>query len=155
VTGLPHETIRGKRVLVVLGSGAAGAAAIDFASKRAADEQVVLTVVGIAPQVRTGRCAGCSPSAYNQAVIDAVEQALDGARMRMGDIGYRVTCELLVEGRDPPLADWSAAGRFDTVIVPARRRPLRSLDHPAAGALIAAGVEVVVIDRHGDVVARS
>jgi hypothetical protein len=136
-------------VLLVLESGAAGAAAVDFARDLAEHEHAVLTVVGIAPQASAGPRCGCSPDAYNSAVRESVERELEEARARLGDIGCRSRFELLIEGKDLSLEDWSALAGFDLALLPAHRRPLRSRDHPAAAALRRTGAEVAIIDRRG------
>jgi hypothetical protein len=109
----------------------------------------MLTVVGVAPQVARGPRCGYSPDAYNGAVRDAAVQELAQARARLGDVGRRSRFELLVEGKDLPLEDWSASAGFDLAVLPARRRPLRSPGHPAAAPLTRAGAEVWIIDRVG------
>jgi hypothetical protein len=141
----PH----GRRVLVVLESGAAGAAVIDFARELAEHEQVAMTVVGIAPQVQAGSRCGCSPGDYNDAIRDAVALELAQALKRLGDVGDRVAVELLIEGRDPSLLQSGATAGFDVVLLPARRRPFRRRSHPAATALRQTGAEVWIIDRRG------
>ncbi len=109
----------------------------------------MLTIVSVAPQAAAGARCGCSPDAYNGAVRDAVAQELEEARVRLGEVGRRSRFALLVEGKDLSLADWSALMSFDLALLPARRRPLRSLSHPAAAALRRAGAEVWIVDRRG------
>jgi hypothetical protein len=147
VTGLLHERIGPKRVLVVLEAGAAGAAALDCARELAQREDAAVTVVGIAPQVPPGPRCGYSPGDYNRAVSDAVLQELAQAQTRLA--GCRASFELLIEGEDGSLPQWSAMSGFDMVLLPAHRRPLRSPHHPAAAALTRAGVEIRIIDRRG------
>src|SRR5215469_1205037 len=137
------------RVLVVFESGAAGARALHFGRELAEREHAILTVVGVAPQVSVGPRCGCSPDAYNCAVRDAVAQELREAQARLGDVGSRSRFELLVEGKDLSLHDWSVLGGFDVAVLPAHRRPLRRPGHPAANALRRVGVEVAIIDRRG------
>jgi hypothetical protein len=139
----------GRRVLVALGPGASGAAAVRLARDLAEHERSMLTVVNVAPQAAAGARCGCSPDAYNGAVRDAAAQELEEARVRLGEVGTRSRFALLVEGKDLPLADWTVLMGFDLALLPARRRPLRSPTHPAAGALRRAGVEVWIIDRRG------
>jgi hypothetical protein len=50
-------------------------------------------------------------------------------------VGDRAAFKLLVEDRDPLLADWIASGCFDVVLLPARRCLLRRAKHPAADQL--------------------
>jgi hypothetical protein len=149
VPGVNRAGRRARQVLVVLESGAAGAAVVDFARGLGEHEHAVLTVVGIAPQVRAGSRCGCSPDAYNSAVREAVERELEEARVRLGDVGCRSRFELLVEGKDLSLVDWSALAGFDLALLPAHRRPLRSRRHSAAAALARTGAEVAIIDRRG------
>jgi hypothetical protein len=142
--GLP-----GRRVLALLEPGASGAAAVRLARDLAEHERAMLTVVNVAPRAAAGARCGYSPDAYNGAVRDAVAQELEEARVRLGEVGTRSRFALLVEGKDLPLADWSALMGFDLALLPARRRPLRSPTHPAAAALRRAGAEVWIIDRRG------
>ena len=72
---------------------------------------------------------------YNRAVCEAVADELEQARARLGDAADHATFKMLVEGVDPPLERWSEAGGFDVILLPARRRPLRSLKHPVAARL--------------------
>jgi nucleotide-binding universal stress UspA family protein len=148
-TAPPDRGLAGRRVLVVFESGPAGAAAIDVARELAEQERATVTVVTIAPQVEAGLRCGISPGDYNSAIRDAAARELAQARTRLGDIGRRTAFELLIEGSDPPLQDWSVMGGFDMVLLPARRRPLRSPSHPAAAALKRTGAEVRIIDRRG------
>ena len=148
-TSPPGRGFGRRRVLVVFESGPAGVAALDCARELAEYEQATLTVVSVAPQEPLGMRCGGSPSDYNCAVRDAVAHDLEQARARLGEIGAHAACELLVEGRDLPLEDWCAMGTFDTILLPAHRRPLRAPSHPAAVALKRTGAEVRIIDRRG------
>ncbi len=125
----------GKRVVVLYEPGRAGSAALDLAGRLVGNDSPVLTVVGVAPQDRRICCGAGSASDYNRAVCDAVDAELQRARELLGDAGNRASFKLLVEDKDPPLAAWIDAAGFDIVLLPARRRPLRSAKHPAADQL--------------------
>ncbi len=148
-TSPPDPGLGRRRVLVVFESGPAGLAALDCARDLANAERAMLTVVSVAPQEPLGMRCGGSPTDYNCAVRDAVAQELEQASARLGEIGAHAAFGLLVEGRDLPLQDWCAMGAFDTVLLPAHRRPLRAPSHPAAVALERTGAEVRIIDRQG------
>ena len=150
VTRLLHEVVGYERVLVVLESGASGTAVIERARELAEREGAAITVVGIARKARTsrGRC-GYSAADYNQAVTDTVAEDLDRARTRLGSAGEHATFELLVDTGDDVLARWSALTAFDVVLLPARRRRMRTPRHPAAVALLASGADVRIIDAQG------
>jgi hypothetical protein len=133
VPAVPRPSRR--RVLVVYEPGRSGEAVLAIARELAVEERAALTVAGVVPQAAHGRgCIG-SPSAYNSAVRDAVERELAEAREGLREAGDRAVFRLLVEGKDPPLQDWSAESGFDVILLPARRRPIRSLKHPAAAGL--------------------
>jgi hypothetical protein len=84
---------------------------------------------------------------YNCAVRETAEAELRRAREELGPIAERASFKVLVQGKDPPLAAWIAAGDFDLVLLPARRRPLRRSKHPAAEPLRrSTSAEVRVID---------
>jgi hypothetical protein len=84
---------------------------------------------------------------YNRAVCEAAEAELCQARKELGPVAERASFKVLVQNRDPPLAAWIAAGEFDVVLLPARRRPLRRWKHPAAEPLRrSTSAEVRVID---------
>jgi len=76
-----------------------------------------------------------SPDAYNRAVREDVAQDLHRATTRLDLDAGDVNVKLLVEGTDPPLANWIAQERFDLVLLPARRSGLRLRSHPAAQLL--------------------
>jgi hypothetical protein len=99
---------------------------------------VVLTVLTIAPQVpsagRSG-CCGADARAYNQAGADATAEELREARERLGSAADRYAFKMLIEGSDPPLAEWIAPRHFDLVLLPARRRLFRHGTHPQAARL--------------------
>ena len=125
----------GRRVLVLYEPGRSGEAVLALARELAITERAALTVAGFVPQANPGRgCIG-SPADYNRAVRDTVQRELAEAREGLGEAADRAMFVLLVEGRDPPLQDWSAEIGFDVILLPARRRPMRSLKHPAAAGL--------------------
>lgn len=128
-------------------AGRAGVAAVELAREIASDGQTTVTLVGIVQRPPTVR--GCLPSgaALDAAVRDAVARDLERAGRLLGAIGSRGECRLLVEGADPSLEEFVAQGRFDLVLLPAHRRPLRSSNHPAAAALRCLGAEVRIVER--------
>lgn len=124
------------RVAVVLEPGRSGAAALTQATALAASPDAELTVVAVAPKAVGCRCCGGpSPYAYNCAVRDDVAQDLHDAVARLDGGARDIKVKLLVEGRDPPLEEWVVQSRVDLVLLPARWRPLRRRDHPAAPVL--------------------
>jgi hypothetical protein len=130
------------RVLVVFEPGSGGLAALDEARELAVNWRAAVTVVGVAPQARSGQCTGPA-GALNDAVAEAVVSELERARECLSgvDASYR----LLIDG-DPPSLQEFAAG-FDLVLLPARRRPFRGAGHPAARRLSGAcAAEVRVVD---------
>lgn len=135
----------GKRVMVLFEAGHAGVAAVRVARELAEHGGVTVTAVGFAPQAPTLR--GCGPSAagYNEAVRAAVGHELGQAEELLWPIGSRASCRLLVEGSDPSLEQFAARERFDLILLPAHRRPLRSAKHPAAAALRRTGAEVRIV----------
>jgi hypothetical protein len=135
------------RVLVLFESGRGGAAALELAAESALARPTALTVVCIAPQAMSGSRCGNSALDYNQALAESTAGDLESARRRLAQLGVAASYELLIEGADRSVAEFAAAGRFDLVLLPARRRPLRAAAHPAAGALSrVAGAEVRVVD---------
>jgi nucleotide-binding universal stress UspA family protein len=141
------EAMPSKRVLVLFESGRGGAAALDLARELAEVGHASVTVVSVVPTAPSGSRCGNSALEYNLVVRDAVEKDLNQARERLAVLGDRAEYELLTEGVDPPLAQFTAAGGFDLVLLPARRRPLRSVKHPEAAALrCMAGTEVRIVD---------
>jgi hypothetical protein len=125
----------GKRVVVLYEPGRTGSAALDLAGRLVGDDGFVLTVVGVAPQDTRICCGAGSAIDYNRAVCQAADAELRRARELLGPAGNRASFKLLVEDRNPPLAAWIDAAGFDVVLLPARRRPLRSAKHPAADQL--------------------
>ena len=125
----------GKRVLVLYEPGRTGSAALDLAGRLVGGDGSALAVVTVAPQDIRICCGAGSAIDYNRAVCDAADAELRRARELLGHVGNRALLKLLVQDEDPPLAAWIAAGGFDVVLLPARRRPLRSAKHPAADQL--------------------
>jgi hypothetical protein len=139
-----------RRIAVVFEPGASGGAALRQAAALGAMPGRELTVVGIAPQATGPDRCGPSPDAYNCAVRDEVAQELREATALLGRVAEDITVRLLVEGSDPPLENWVAQGGFDIVLLPARRRFLRSLGHPAVRRLQRlTDAEVRVVDVRG------
>jgi hypothetical protein len=123
------------RIAVVFEPGGTGGAALAHAAALAALPAYKLTVVAIAPQATGPRCCGPSPEAYNCAVRDDVAQDLHKATARLGSVAAEITVKLLIEGSDLRLEEWVAQGGFDIVLLPGRRRVMRSRGHPAARPL--------------------
>lgn len=127
--------------------GPAGNAALDLARRMDLLEEAVVTVAAVTPVAVSGPCTG-SARALNSTVRDQVADELDQARERLGAAAGRANYELLVEGECASLEAWCAAQGFDVILLPARRRPLRALKHPAAARLRrATGAEVQVVPR--------
>jgi hypothetical protein len=125
----------GQRVVVLYELGRTGSAALDLAGRLVGDDGSGLTVVGVAPHDAPISCGAGSAIDYNRAVREAADDELRRARELLGHAGNRASFKLLVPGEDPPLAAWIDAAGFDVVLLPARRRPLRSAKHPAADQL--------------------
>ena len=133
-------------MLVLCEPGRAGDATLAVARELAEVEDAQLTVVAVAPRAPSGSRCGNSALEYNEVVADFVARDLDSARARLGAAAGRARFELLVEGADPTVAQFAAAGDFDLVLLPARRRPLRAAYHPEAARLkLAAGAEVRIL----------
>ena len=80
-------------------------------------------------------------------LIAVDDASTDGSRDTLQELSRGRGFKLLVQDKDPPLAAWIAAGGFDVVLLPARRRPLRSAKHPAADQLRkSTSAEVHVVD---------
>ncbi len=124
-----------RHVLVLFEPGRAGAAAVTLARELAERDDATVTVLGVVPTAPSGSRCGNSATLYNLVVRDAVAQELDAARQPLAEIGARAAFTLLVDGTDPPLHEWVNRDGVDLVLLPARRRPLRSAKHPAAAAL--------------------
>ena len=131
-TGLARA---GQRVAVLHESGQAGAAALDLARELDLQEGASLTVVAVVPTAPSGSRCGGSALEFNSIVKETVANELDGARERLGHAAGRTSYALLVQGEDPPLEEWIAAQGFDVILLPARRRLLRTSGHPAAARL--------------------
>jgi hypothetical protein len=147
----------GMRVMVLYEPGRSGQWAVDRARDIAQDTGADLTLVCVVPQAEGGppRCGG-SAHDYNLAVLEQLAEDVHKARRRLGELADDARVELLIEGADPPLWDWSAAQHFDTILVPARRRLLPGAKHPDAARLLRyTDAEVRIIDARGDVAAQS
>lgn len=139
-----------RRVLVVCEPGRASAAALELGRQLVEQEHASLTVVGVAPQAPSGPRCGGSAVLYNSAVCQAVAEELEQARAALAEAAAHTTFRLLIEGADPPLASWIRAAGFDLILLPARRRPLRSLKHPAAAPLMkGTDAELRLVGRSG------
>jgi hypothetical protein len=130
---------------VLFERGANGVAAVEEASELAERWEAELTVVVVAPQVSGGDRCGPSPTDYNAAVRDAAAAELRQAAGLLHTPGHVTSLALLVEGRDPPLPAWLTSHGFETVLLPARRRILRSPDHPSSAPVRRAGCRVHLI----------
>jgi hypothetical protein len=136
-----------KRVVVLYEPGRTGSAALDLAGRFARDDGCALAVVGVAPQDTRICCGAVSAMDYNHAVREAADAELRQARTLLGDAGKHASFKLLVQDKDPPLAAWIAAGGFDVVLLPARRRLLRRARHPLADELRGTtGADVRIVD---------
>jgi nucleotide-binding universal stress UspA family protein len=124
-----------QRVLVLYEPGRAGIAALDLARKLVIRDGASLTVVSVVSQASTGTCGASSALAYNRAVADSVADDLEKAREHLGVLADAASFRLLVQGQGPSLEDFAAAGRFDLVLLPGHRRPLRAASHPDAKRL--------------------
>jgi hypothetical protein len=125
----------GRRVVVLCEPGRTGSAALDLAGRLVGGDGSGLTVVGVAPHGARICCGAGSAIDYNAAVREAADDDVRRAREFLGDAGNRASFKLLVPGTDPPLVAWIDAAGFDVVLLPARRRLLRSAKHPAADQL--------------------
>jgi nucleotide-binding universal stress UspA family protein len=125
----------GKRVLVLFEPGRSGIAVLESARELVDQHDATLTVISIAPQGMSGARCGNSALDYNLVVQDSVVEDLAHARAWLEEFGIRAAFELLLERAPPSLEQFAAAGGFDLVLLPARRRPLRAPGHPAAERL--------------------
>ena len=138
----------GKRLLVVFEPARSGAAALEVARELVESHDATLTVVSVAPQGMSGARCGNSALDFNLAIQDAVVTDLDHVRARLEELGVPASYRLLVDGVAPSLDDFAAAGCFDLVLLPARRRPTQGPGHPAAERLRrATGAEIQVVGR--------
>ncbi len=139
-------------VAVLFEPGRAGVAALEAAAERADGE---LTVIVTAPQATQPRCCGPSPEAYNCAVREDSAAELREAGRLLDQRTAPTRFVLLVEGRDPPLAEWARRHDVDLLLLPARRHPLASRRHPELRALRRAGqLDVRVVDTPPRLAAR-
>jgi hypothetical protein len=89
-------------------------------------------------------------------VLEQIADDMHRARRRLGELADETKVELLIEGDDPPLADWSATRHFDTILLPGRWRLLGGARHPDAARLLRyTDADVRIIDARGGGVARS
>src|SRR5712675_1033816 len=116
------EEFAGTGVLVLYEDGPAGEAALDAGRDLAEQARGSLTVVSAVPQAVSGARCGGPAGELNQAVLEAVAEELEHARVRLGAASGRAEYVLLIQGTDPPLATWCAAHQFDVIVLPARRR---------------------------------
>jgi hypothetical protein len=136
----------GKRVLLVVEPGRSGEATVELARELVERQDAALTIVSEVPRAISGARCGNSAVDYNLAVQDSVAADLDRAWLCLGEFGAGAECELLIDRVSPSLDEFVAAGRFDLVLLPARRRPMRAPGHPAAERLRqSTGAEVQVI----------
>jgi hypothetical protein len=141
-----------KRVVVLYEPGRSGSAALNLARRLVAGDDSALAVVTVAPQDPRICCGAGSAVDYNRAVCEAADAELRDARGQLGPAGERALFKVLVQDTDPPLAEWIAAGEFDVVLLPARRRPLRRAKHPAADQLRrSTDAQVHVVDGNSSV----
>jgi nucleotide-binding universal stress UspA family protein len=139
-----------RRVLVVYEPARETAVAIELARRLIEREHAALTVLSVVPQAPSGPRCGGSAFEYNWALRASAERELEQARAALGEHAAHANFELLVEGIDPPLAEWCAASGFDLILLPARRRPLRSLKHPDAARLRRhTAAEIRIVGRRG------
>lgn len=110
-------------------------AALDIAREFDLQEGASLTVVAVAPTAASGSRCGGSAREFNTIVRESVAAELDEARLRLGHASGRASYALLVEGEDPRLEEWIAGQALDLVLLPARRRLLRTPGHPVAARL--------------------
>lgn len=82
------------------------------------------------PRPAAGTAVACHRPPTTKAVRDDVAKDLQRAATRLQLAPGAPNVKLLVEGSDPPLADWIAQGGFDAVLLPARRSRLRFGSHP-------------------------
>jgi hypothetical protein len=125
----------GKRVLVVFERARSGAAALELGRELVQRQGATLTVVSVAPQGMSGARCGNSPLDFNLSIQDVVIEDLDYARASLEEFDAHASYEVLIDGVSPSLDEFAAAGCFDLVLLPARRRPMRAPGHPAAKPL--------------------
>ena len=130
------------RVLAVCEASASGRAVLERAASMAREGGAELTVLALARQDTAPPHCTVYGEAYNQAVRADAQAELEHARGAIGDLPL-ARFELLIEGRDPPLARW-AQGRFDVALLPSRRF-LRRGTHPWQAELAGAGIARVLV----------
>ncbi len=123
----PHPR---RRMLVLYERSRSGPAALAQAVTLFTEFAFELTVVALAPQDTDPPCCSVYAEAYNRGVQADAAAELREAKRLLGRHGEQVQFELLVEGRDPPLEAWVAAGGIDLVLLPAHRGLPRSARHP-------------------------
>jgi hypothetical protein len=121
---------RPRRIVALYECGRSGPAALAQAAALFTDSAFELTVVALAPQDTDPSCCSAYVEAYNRGVRADAAAELREAKRLLGRHRDRARFELLVEGTDPPLEAWVAAGGVDLVLLPARRALSRSPHHP-------------------------
>lgn len=136
-----------RRVLVLFEPGRGGGVALEEARELALARPTALTVVCVAPQAMSGARCGNSALDFNRAVADDAAKDLDEACGRLAAAGVGAEYQLLIDGAGPSLEQFAAAGEFELVLLPARRRPLLGPTHPAAPRLArVGGIGIRVVD---------
>jgi hypothetical protein len=81
-------------------------------------------------------------------VIESAARDLARARDCLAAAGRDATCRLLVDGRDPRLEQFAAAGAFDLILLPSRGPGWAAGRHPSARRLTrATQAEVRLVGR--------
>lgn len=124
-----------KRVLLVWEPGRAGATALNLASRIGDAENAAVSVIGVVPHATSGSRCGNSALDYNAMIIDVVAADVAQACEQLRAAGVDASSEVLIDTAGDELATFAAAGDFDLVLLPARRRLLRAADHPVAKRL--------------------
>jgi hypothetical protein len=143
-----------RRVLALVEPGRGGDAAVLHARLIALSEPVALTVLALAPQASGPRC-GTSILDYNAAVTEAAKEDLNRARAGLADVTSPTTYTVLAGRGGGLMGRYVAAGAFDLVLLPSRRRRPGHPGHPDAERLRAhttAEIKVVTVNRSGRVV---
>ena len=143
---IDETSLEPTRVLALYERGRGGSAVLREAAELVTRDAAELTVVTLAPQDGDPPACSVYAGAYNGGIREEASAELIEAWHLLGSTGERSHYERLVEGRDPPLGARAAAGRFDLVLLPARRS-LRGASHPARRAVArSTGAEIRVID---------
>ncbi len=125
---------------VLIEAGHRADAAVNEAVALAGTEPVSATLVAVVPHAR-GRGCAVSATPLNEAIEQAAGADLWNAGQRLGACDRQI----LRDGLDPSLPEWLAAGGFDLVLLPRRRRRAGS-GHPEAARLRAIpGLQVRVL----------